>query len=100
MQCVSKRVAAVVAAGLLAGGCATATNGPPQPQIRYSKSEIAHRCAKFSEQRYEAAKARGPVVYGVITGVATLADPLWFAKSVREKAMQHCLDNGGNVPLR
>jgi hypothetical protein len=39
-------------------------------------------------------------VYGVITGVATLADPLWFAKSVREKAMQHCLDNGGNVPLR
>jgi hypothetical protein len=87
----------VLAAGLLAGGCATANSGPPQKMVKYSKGEINHRCAKFAEQRYQAAKARGPVVYGIVTGIATLSDPLWFAKAVREKAMQSCRDNGGNV---
>jgi hypothetical protein len=91
------RLALVLGAGLLASGCATAGSEPPRKMVKYSKADIAKRCAAHGQAAFARGKARGPVVYGIVTGVATLADPDWFAKAVRDKAIQNCLDAGGNV---
>jgi hypothetical protein len=54
-------------------------------------SGIDCSCIKYG-QRYQVAETRGSV-FGVVTRIATLT--LRFAKSVRIKAMGHCLDKGG-----
>jgi hypothetical protein len=64
---------------------------------KHEQAGLQRKCQAHGERVFAAWKAKGPIVFGVITLAAAIADPEWFARAKRDQAIAKCIENGGRA---